>query len=812
MKRAILTMMTTLFFSGISTMAQELPDISTLDPHWANGALSIAHWGWGKLENPAEIGRLPFQPQSPGISLALPYDAHYSDFALKNPELLSQIVIEAEHYNPAHAIVGDELDGMMVYVSVDGKDFTPAKPRVTSQFHTVTDHDGKKTVWVRITLNGSFYGQYFRIYAPWGKPGYVYRFFNGPKCVKAFAKLKIEHFSVPMSVQGSLDYCVDLSGIEDVKGTAVFRLENRNILITNNLEEFKNNASATVSVTLPPLSAGIHTACLDFVRDDGTVLATRQQKFAYWPDKVVLSRTVSPQWQDRTAFIGSRGIPCLCATATGATAAFTVPRDGVFALYATLRGKGTFRFAFSQEVREHVGLDLWSPEHDSSPWVMGETFIGIAALKSGDIIEATAESADAQLGDVFIVPASEEQQRIYRDQTPEDAFQSIIVHGDGFSDFFFQEMTLPIMQERIASLAKAHVIAYDWCIGTSATNYRSQVATMFGKQRNVTFSRERDRQAAERMENLIQTTGKDSLQIFREETRKHNMLYSITLRPNAFYGKTDVDKNAQYLMDHPEFYITDLQGHASKPSYAYPEVRNFYLSLAKEIAAYKPDMMILEFLRHPPYFGYDKPLVERYRQLYGSCDKGNYMDEHWLQMIGQIMTDWIADVHREIKAIHPDIQLMISFDCKNFRQYGFDMEAILQRGLADAISPGFYGNGPNKTFALKPFWDMIKLSPKPVKLYPRVENTIEGHDPTPEEEAGLVKRPVQIYCSENQWKSIFYHFMQEGADGLRPFNVGGASMAKMLNDRAGVKRFVTFVEPLLDIRYLGYEETDRPRN
>ena len=788
---------------------EEFPDVSTLDSHWAKDALTIHEWGWGNLEKDVPITQTAFVPRDKGVSMALPYSGQYADFALKTPEQLERIVIDADKLIVKHKIIGDELDKMVVYTSLDGKNFTMVKPEISCFFYSAVDHRKQKVTYVRVTLSGNFYGKYFRIFAPWDKPGYVYRFFNGPQRVKAFAKLKISNFSLPLSTDKDIAYTFDISGIRDLQGKIVFKLGDGAVLAERPLADFKQQTSATVNVPLKGLSAGIHTAHMDIVRSDGVILAHRSQKFAYCPDKTVLKSIPSAQWQPQNVFIGSRKVPFWRAEAAGAGLEFEAPADGIFRVYAVIRGKSQFKFTAPDGRTADLSLELWNPGRESNPYVFGENFIGIYPLKKGDKLTFTAVDSGAMLGEVFVLPATAEQQKIFTDETPADQSPCVIAHDDGFSDFFYREMTLPIMQNRIAALKKANVIAYDWCIGTSATNYPSKVGTMFGKQRGIKFSRVRDRQAAERMEKLIQTTGKDSLQIFREETRKHHMRYSITLRANAFYGATDRDKNAQYLMDHPEFFINDPISKSIKPSYAYKEVRDFYLALAKEIAAYKPDALVIEFLRHPPYFGYDKPLIEKYRQLYGSCNRSNYMDERWLNMIGDIMTDWVQEVYREIKKIHPDIELEINFDCENYRKHGVDMESILKLGIVDAISPGFYGNNAKKNFPLQPFKEMIRTSPKKVKLYPRVETTIEGHDPTPEEEAGLVKRPTQIYCSKNQWKAIFYQFMQEGADGIRPFNVGGLFMAQLLNDRADVKRFVTFTEPLLDIRYRG---TTEPQN
>jgi len=808
MKKTIVSVLCALFAGSVIGAISEadLPDVSTLDPNWAKGALKINEWGWYQLAKGEDIRTQAFNPQQPGASLALPYDTQYGEFALKSPELLARIVIDADKLIVKHQITDNELKDTVVYTSLDGKNYTPVKTAVSTQYYSMVDYNKRKVTYVRLTLSGNFYGKYFRILSKWGKPGYVYRYFNGPLRVKAFAKLKLTDISVPLSCSGKLDCSFNVSGLKGLDGKMIFSIKNGQVLTKKSLRNLHDGTAVTISADLKNMPAGIHTAQLDIVRNDGVILASRNYKFAYYPDKIVLKNNTADLYSEQTVAIGGRKIPFLSADAVGAKADFTVPADGTYRIYAVIRGKSKFKFAAPGAPAQDVMLELWNPTRESNPYVFGENFMGIYKLKAGDKLTFTALNSGAQLGEVFAVPATVEQQKIYFDKTPANKYASIINHGDGFSDFFYREITEAMLHERIATLKTANIIAYDWCIGTSAVNYPSKVATMFGKQRNIKFSRVRDRQAAERMEKLNKTSGKDSLQILREATRKHNMRYSITLRPNAWYGAGDNDKNAQYLLDHPEFLINDPISKSVKPSYAYKGVRDFYLGLAKEIAAYKPDALVIEFLRHPPYFGYDKPLIEKYRQLYGSCDRSNYMDERWLKMIGDIMTDWIKEIHREIKKIHPDIDLEINFDCENYRAHGVDIESILKLGIVSAISPGFYGNNANKNFPLQPFKEMIAASPCEVKLYPRVETTIEGHDPTPEEEAGLVKRPTQIYCSLNQWKAIYYKFILEGADGIRPFNTGGSALAKMLNDRAELRRFVTFTAPLLDIRYRGDSE------
>ena len=100
---------------------------------------------------------------------------------------------------------------------------------------------------------------------------------------------------------------------------------------------------------------------------------------------------------------------------------------------------------------------------------------------------------------------------------------------------------------------------------------------------------------------------------------------------------------------------------------------------------------------------------------------------------------------------------------------------------------------------------MAKKSPRKVQVFPRVECTITGGDPTPEEEKGLVKI-LRKSMSHNMLFGIFARFASDGADGMRPFNGGGQGFAKAAANRSEVLRFARFVIPYLDIRHIVAEK------
>ena len=435
---------------------------------------------------------------------------------------------------------------------------------------------------------------------------------------------------------------------------------------------------------------------------------------------------------------------------------------------------------------------------DVTPTLAGENFEGLFELKEGAKIVVGAKTAGSEFGPLSISPVSDEEYNEYFAKA--ETKPAAILHADGYSNFFAKEVTKESLEALVTQYKEANAFALDWCVGTSAVNFPSKVATMFGKQKNPNFWRNGDRLASERLEKLLRETGSDPIRILRDKTRALNLRFSLTVRANAWYTANLNCLNAQHLIEHPEWMMCDSKGkRRNQPSYAYQGVRDFYLGIIKEIVEYEPDAITIEFLRHPPFFGYDAPLIEAYKAKYGSCTPKDFQNEKWLKLQAELMTAWLREIRRAIDLKNPRIALEINFDWKNYYRHGIDVENVLKEGLVDMISPGIYHIGEQKYFPLAPFVKMVKSSPRKVLVFPRIEATIYGGDATPDEEKGLVKIERKS-LSHQQFAELMYDFGQEGADGLRPFNTGGAALAKLLANPVEIRRFNLYKRPLLQLR------------
>ncbi len=692
--------------------AQTLPQLPSPKAAATKAPQAIVSCGYQDVPQEDKLLTAPYRGTGGNQRLAWPWNKRVIEFELANRTDLGTITIELEKLVPRpENTIGD--DKVQVYVSDDGKQFQAA----TAETAVVYGMKGS-TACAQVTLKGKFAGRYFRIYAPWNKKFYIFGTKSIKKSLKVFDNLqvRVDKFAAPLHASGPFTVILQFSGTQQSAGNVLLTLNNKEVY-TRNFNALPDRKELSLTVD-PGAFCGVGVLELTVTEKGSRNPLKRLLRFRYNPaDKTLQPQNISDFRREERTLRGGMPITFLAAAKTKGKIQYTVPADGYYAIYVTMRGTGKFQLQ-TPSWTKNIALQLWHPA-DANQVVTGESFAGAAKLNAKDIITLTALSDNAQISDLVLSPLTPKQIPLY-DAPNAGIKPAVILHGDGYSDFFFSEVTKQMLQQRIADAKRNHAYAYDWCIGTSAVNYPSKVATIFGQQRDVKFYREGDKLAAARLQKFLHNDG-IPMAILRDSASKHGLRFSVTVRANAYYPGNMNSMNAQFFIDHPELFMTDVTGRRlSKPSYAFPEVRNFYLSIIKEVAAYKPDAIVIEFMRHPPFFGYDAPLVAEYTKRHGKCTPKDYLDEKWQQMIGDIMTAHLREVRQAIDAISPGTQLEINFDWQDYRKHGLDLPAILQAGLVDAISPGFYAIGYQKLFPLASFVEMKARAPRKVLLIPRV--------------------------------------------------------------------------------------------
>ncbi|WP_414583317.1 glycoside hydrolase family 10 protein [Scytonema sp. PCC 10023] len=126
-----------------------------------------------------------------------------------------------------------------------------------------------------------------------------------------------------------------------------------------------------------------------------------------------------------------------------------------------------------------------------------------------------------------------------------------------------------------------------------------------------------------------------------------------------------------------------------------PEVQSFMLNLILEVVQnYDVDGIQADdrLPALPSEGGYDSGTVERYRQQFGESPPKNFKDGRWLQWRADILTEFLARLYQEVKAINSNLLISIAPNIHDwaYKEYLQDSPTWLQRGLVDIIHPQIY--------------------------------------------------------------------------------------------------------------------------
>ncbi|MEG4407748.1 family 10 glycosylhydrolase [Microcoleus sp. MON2_D5] len=159
-------------------------------------------------------------------------------------------------------------------------------------------------------------------------------------------------------------------------------------------------------------------------------------------------------------------------------------------------------------------------------------------------------------------------------------------------------------------------------------------------------------------------------------------------------------KGGHLLAKKPEWTARDASGNLLKKNNfdwmnsLDPEVQDFVLGLMLEVAKNYPVNGVQgdDRIAFPVEGGYDEKTVKRYREECGRAAPSDCKEQHWLQWRANIITQFVARLHREVKAINPDLLLSMSPSPYDWGlvEYLQDSKAWVDKNLVDLLHPQFY--------------------------------------------------------------------------------------------------------------------------
>lgn len=370
---------------------------------------------------------------------------------------------------------------------------------------------------------------------------------------------------------------------------------------------------------------------------------------------------------------------------------------------------------------------------------------------------------------------------------PRNGEKLIVLNDDGFSPFYFGAYkTAENLRKRVLGLRDTQVAVFEWCvISGSRANYPSKVTELIGDGVKE-YGQRGDQLAAETFHRLARE-GTDTLQVVAGACHEAGIACYASLRMNGDYSASWMGEttprlfNSRFWWDHPAFRIRGQKGHEySQLSYAYPEVRKFKLDILREVAARDITGINLDFLRHPPFFGYDEPLLKAFEEKHHTDPRAvPPEDPRWHPLRAQFMTAFVRDVRKllddEGGRKHRHLGLSARVDWREYKAWGCDIETWLKEGLLDYLVLAQHTLGGYE-FDITPFVKMARGTGCAVLF--GEEGITSGHDPTPQEDklvaAGKMKQlPSRGSLTLEQYQTRAARWYAAGADGVHLFNGPG---------------------------------------
>lgn len=376
---------------------------------------------------------------------------------------------------------------------------------------------------------------------------------------------------------------------------------------------------------------------------------------------------------------------------------------------------------------------------------------------------------------------------------PRHGEKLLVINDDGFSSFHSgRYKTAEDLRNQMLRFRDTQVGVFEWCIAAgSRVNFPAKSCELIGT--GVTeFPRRGDKLTAETLHKLA-SDGVDTLAVVSDACHEAGMSCYASLRMNGDYSAGWMGEslprmlNSTFWWQHPEFRVRGKKGEdQTKLSYAFPEVRAFKLGILREAAERDIDGINLDFLRHPPCFGYEEPLIIAFKATHGQDPREIAADDpRWLQLRADSMTGFLRDVRKLLDEAgakkNRHLGLSARVDWKQYLAHGCDIDTWLKEGLLDYLVIAQHTLGGYE-FDLAPF--VAKAKGSGCAILFGEEATLSGHDRTPAEDKaiaeGKMKPPVREVFTLDQYKVRAAKWYAAGADGIQLFNEGRLEVMKAL--------------------------------
>jgi len=303
----------------------------------------------------------------------------------------------------------------------------------------------------------------------------------------------------------------------------------------------------------------------------------------------------------------------------------------------------------------------------------------------------------ASLAYVRLTPLTDDEVRQIQEDRQSKGSKRLIAANDGDSDLYMKRPTTKEeLVARIEPYRNTDFKKIFWEIGYGSTTlYRGTHGKMLGEGIED-FPRIGDRYTAESLR-ILTAGGIDPLRTVIDYAHSMGLEFHVSQRIEQFATPPPWEElySTDFYHEHPELRLVDKdRTEVVGLSYAYPEVRDFFVSALKEAASCGADGVAVIYARAPPLILYEKPLIEGFKVEHGIDPRSlDEKDDRWLTYRATFVTQFMREMRQAMDAVGERLGKRLETSAitlasrKINLSYGMDVEAWVKEGLIDNLIP-----------------------------------------------------------------------------------------------------------------------------
>ena len=330
------------------------------------------------------------------------------------------------------------------------------------------------------------------------------------------------------------------------------------------------------------------------------------------------------------------------------------------------------------------------------------------------------ECAPARVAYFKLVPLTDAETQAFQSDRQSSDTRRLFAHNDAHGPHYQYRLTTPEhVRREIEPYRDTDFSRMYWeAGGGDQTSYFSQVGGRYTFDLGD-FGRRGDRLHVESWREF-QGQGIDPFDVALEHTHEIGLQFHASYRVAGFHYPPPLDHfntGDSFYKRHPEWRGVDRTGrHTPRMAYSFPEVRQFVISLLREMAQRPIDGICLLYNRRMPLVEYEPPIVEGFKGQFG--DDPHQLDAHdprWLSYRTGVLTEFMREVRAAMdqarraqgRSKRIEISAIVGGTEGENLINGMDLAAWVDEGLVDTLIP--YTSGPNYDSSVTAWTDPKQL-------------------------------------------------------------------------------------------------------